>query len=177
MKHLNFYQRWKLPIEELEQYYIKVREERFNNDTFFRGLKFRKVLHPVLLCGLYVMHILNKQKITIVGDKRIKTKKPIIYAATHIGWDDIEMILTAVKDQAYLFWGDPRESYRELEGFLLDLNGYSGYDNDIKRISEMLTKTNVHTLCYVDNEQSFSCNEITIYWNSPLIYLMTGLLY
>ncbi len=29
-------------------------------------------------------------------------------------------------------------------------------------------------LCYVDNEQSFSCNEITIYWNSPLIYLMTG---
>jgi len=32
-------------------------------------------------------------------------------------------------------------------------------------------------LCYVDNEQSFSCNEITIYWNSPLLYLMTGLLY
>lgn len=30
-------------------------------------------------------------------------------------------------------------------------------------------------LCYVDNSQSFSCNEITIYWNSPLIYLMTGL--
>lgn len=27
--------------------------------------------------------------------------------------------------------------------------------------------------CYVDNEQSFSCNEITIYWNSPLIYLMS----
>ena len=29
--------------------------------------------------------------------------------------------------------------------------------------------------CYVDNDQSFSCNEITIYWNSPLIYLMTGM--
>ncbi len=29
--------------------------------------------------------------------------------------------------------------------------------------------------CYVDNEQSYSCNEITIYWNSPLIYLMTGI--
>lgn len=26
--------------------------------------------------------------------------------------------------------------------------------------------------CYADNAQSFSCNEITIYWNSPLIYLM-----
>ena len=28
--------------------------------------------------------------------------------------------------------------------------------------------------CYVDNEQSFSCNEVTVYWNSPLIYLMAG---
>lgn len=30
-------------------------------------------------------------------------------------------------------------------------------------------------LCYVDNSQSYSCNEVTIYWNSPLIYLLTGL--
>ena len=29
--------------------------------------------------------------------------------------------------------------------------------------------------CYVDNEQSYSCNEITIYWNSPLVYLLTGI--
>ncbi len=29
--------------------------------------------------------------------------------------------------------------------------------------------------CYVDSVQSYSCNEITIYWNSPLIYLMTAL--
>lgn len=26
--------------------------------------------------------------------------------------------------------------------------------------------------CYVDNEQSYSCNEICVYWNSPLIVLM-----
>ena len=30
--------------------------------------------------------------------------------------------------------------------------------------------------CYVDYSQSYSCNEITIYWNSPLIYLMAGLM-
>ena len=29
--------------------------------------------------------------------------------------------------------------------------------------------------CYVDNMQSYSCNEITVYWNSPLIYLLAGL--
>ncbi|MGN0345949.1 MAG: glycoside hydrolase family 9 protein [Lachnospiraceae bacterium] len=29
-------------------------------------------------------------------------------------------------------------------------------------------------LCYVDNEQSYSCNEITIYWNSPLVFLFAA---
>jgi endoglucanase len=28
--------------------------------------------------------------------------------------------------------------------------------------------------CYVDNVQSYSCNEVTVYWNSPLIYLMSA---
>lgn len=29
--------------------------------------------------------------------------------------------------------------------------------------------------CYADNSQSYSCNEVTIYWNSPLIYLLAKL--
>ncbi len=29
-------------------------------------------------------------------------------------------------------------------------------------------------MCYVDNDQSYSCNEIAIYWNSPLIYLLAS---
>lgn len=33
---------------------------------------------------------------------------------------------------------------------------------------------NPSAACYVDNVQSYSCNEITIYWNSPLVYLLAG---
>ena len=29
-------------------------------------------------------------------------------------------------------------------------------------------------MCYVDNVQSYSCNEIAIYWNSPLIYMLAA---
>ena len=29
-------------------------------------------------------------------------------------------------------------------------------------------------MCYVDNAQSYSTNEVAIYWNSPLIYLLAG---
>jgi endoglucanase len=28
--------------------------------------------------------------------------------------------------------------------------------------------------CYVDSSQSYSCNEVTIYWNSPLVYLLSS---
>ncbi len=28
--------------------------------------------------------------------------------------------------------------------------------------------------CYADNSQSYSTNEVTIYWNSPIIYLLAG---
>ena len=29
-------------------------------------------------------------------------------------------------------------------------------------------------LCYADNAQTFSTNEVTIYWNSPLVYLLAA---
>jgi endoglucanase len=32
-------------------------------------------------------------------------------------------------------------------------------------------------LCYIDNYQSFSTNEVTIYWNSPLVYCLAKLYY
>lgn len=28
--------------------------------------------------------------------------------------------------------------------------------------------------CYADNSQSYSCNEVTVYWNSPLVYLLAN---
>lgn len=30
--------------------------------------------------------------------------------------------------------------------------------------------------CYIDNEQSYSTNEVTIYWNSPFVYLLSSLM-
>ena len=33
-------------------------------------------------------------------------------------------------------------------------------------------KTSPAAKCYIDNSESYSTNEITIYWNSPLVYLL-----
>ena len=132
MKQKSFFQRLSMPLPELEQYYRNQRQMRFENNEPFRGIKLRKMLHPILVCGLKLMHLISGQKITIVGDKRVPTDRPVIFAATHIGWDDIEMIFTAIGDHAYLFWGDPRESYKTMDGMLLDLNGVIICDTDHK---------------------------------------------
>ena len=112
-----------MPLPELEAYYQEQRKERFEKEAPFGGVKLRRVLHPILVWSMKVNHILGKQKITILGDRRIQTDRPIVYAATHIGWDDIEMILSSIGAHAYLFWGDPHENYRDINGFLLDING------------------------------------------------------
>ena len=42
--------------------------------------------------------------------------------------------------------------------------------------AEQLLKDAPPAKCYIDNEQSYSTNEITIYWNSPLIYLLANMI-
>lgn len=92
MQRKNIIQRLTMPLPELERYYRERRKERFENNEPFGGVKLRKALHPVLVCGLKIIHLFSGQKITVIGDKRVPADRPIIFAATHIGWDDIEMI-------------------------------------------------------------------------------------
>ena len=118
MKRKNLIKRMAMPLPELEAYYREQRKERFEKEAPFGGVKLRRVLHPILVWSMKVKHILGKQKITILGDRRIQTDRPIVYAATHIGWYDIEMILSSIGAHAYLFWGDPHENHQHRPEYL-----------------------------------------------------------
>lgn len=39
--------------------------------------------------------------------------------------------------------------------------------------AKILLKDMPNAKCYIDNAQSFSCNEVTIYWNSPLVFALS----
>lgn len=119
----NLIRRLTMPLPELKLYYRERRKERFEKNEPFGGVRLRRMLHPVLVSAMKIKHVLDKQVVTVLGDQRVPTDRPIVYAATHIGWDDIEMILSSLGDHAYLFWGDPNESYQTIDGFLLDVNG------------------------------------------------------
>ena len=130
----NYFQRMKMPLSELEEYYRTRREKIYEDNIPIKGIKWKRLIHPVLLFGLKINRIVTKEKLHIIKDTHVDKGKPLIYACTHIGWNDIIMTFAAIKSHAYLFWGDPRELYRRVEGFLLDINGCiccdTAYKND-----------------------------------------------
>lgn len=158
----------------LEAYYRQKRKENFERNRLFRGIHFRRILHPFMIAGLQAKHFLCGQKITITGDRRVPTNRPVIYAATHIGWDDIEMVFTAIKTHAYLLLGDPRNLYRTIEGFLLNLNGVICLDTDDRTDRHIAKETCVQWLGGWGNLLVFPEGAWNITENLPVMKLFDG---
>lgn len=134
MDKKNYFQRMKMPLPELEEYYRTRRERHYVDNTPIKGIKCKKIIHPILIFGLRISRMISGEKLHILRDVHTDKGKPLIYACTHIGWNDIEMAFAAIKSHAYLFLGNPGELYRRAEGLLLDLNGCiccdTAYKND-----------------------------------------------
>lgn len=133
-KKKSLIKRIKMPLPELEAYHRAQREDQYERNTTMAGIKWRKLIHPILLFGLALSRAISKDQLHIVQNRHTQSKKPVIFACTHIGWKDIEMNFAAVKTHAYLFLGDPRDLYRRADGVLLRLNGVICIDSDQKRI-------------------------------------------
>jgi len=65
----------------------------------------------------------SRVKVKVIGDARVQTDHPLIFACTHIGRYDVESNFFALKDHFYIFYGDPGLIYRSFDGFLLYVNG------------------------------------------------------
>lgn len=118
-----------LSQNDLENYCRDKRYERYDKKgAHVSSLGFHNKIHSVLVFILRIQRWLKKQKIVILEDKHIQGKRPIIYAGTHIGGDDIETAFEAIKTPCWLLLGDPKEIYRNAAGLMLDLNGVICFD-------------------------------------------------
>ena len=108
---------------------------------FFSRLTFRQksLLHPILFAVFKINAVLNGFRFRILKDQRRPTDRPIIFAVTHTGKFDIEILSAAVKDHMYLLTGD----YERIQGTfyspLLALNGVF-YVNKADRNDGVLVK-------------------------------------
>lgn len=119
----NIIQRLAMPQNELEAYYRVQRVERYKNNEPIRGVKWRKRTHGLVLALLRLGQIFSGQKLTIIGDRRGQTDRPVIYACTHVGRYDIEMAFQSIWAPFWLFMGDPGMVYKSFDGLILWFNG------------------------------------------------------
>lgn len=122
-KKKNLLELRRMQLQELEQYYKVLRKYEYDNNVPLKGIKFRQSIHQPLLDIIKVDRMISGEELYVIGDKREKTNRPVIYACTHIGGNDIQRTFEAIGNHAYLFLGDPKETYIDATGILLELNG------------------------------------------------------
>ena len=105
----------------LNEYYRMKRARAFQKGKPLRLIGLRRFLHPVLLLGLKAGRIASGQKLAVIHDGHQRGKRPVVYVCNHIGWDDIAMTFEAIRDHAWLFWGNPE--YRTPHYYALMGNG------------------------------------------------------
>lgn len=115
----------------LERYYkLRNREER----RFYShlSLKQRICIHPLLLGVYKIKNRLGGFSHEIIADKREKLEQPVIFATTHVGKFDIEVISEAIKDHYFLLSGDYEHIQGNVDAPFLGLNGVLYFNEKVK---------------------------------------------
>lgn len=129
----------RMSIEQVSEYYKELRKYEFDNNIPLKHIELRNNIHKLLVQIIKIDRLLAKEKIHVINDDRIDSNRPIIYACTHIGGNDIQRVFEAMKSPAYLFLGDPKGVYKDTSGLLLFLNGViclETYDKEDRKIAK-----------------------------------------
>lgn len=136
-----------LDNKQLPDYYNAKRKYLHDKGESIKGIEWRRNLHGILLKLMELdREYINRQSLKILNDKRKKTDKPVIYAITHIGKFDYQIVSEAIKDHQIPFSGDPESMYRTFDGMLLGLNGIIYCDTENKTDRKVAFDTSIELL-------------------------------
>lgn len=113
--------------EQRREAFLKLYYElrRKNECSLFGRLSLndRRKLHAFVLAVYKIKNRLGGFRYALIADKRESTARPIIFAITHVGKFDIEVISEAVRDHYYLLSGDYEHIQGGVDEPFLNLNG------------------------------------------------------
>ncbi len=164
-----------LSQDELDQYYIEQRRRYYDkHGAVPKHIKLHNFFHWLLLPCIILLRKINGIKLTVICDERVKTKEPVVYACTHIGGVDIETAFEVIKDPCWLFLGDPREVYKNIDGFMLGLNGVICLDSKDKDDRRIAKETAIGLLQNGGSLMIFPEGAWNISVNQPVMGLFSG---
>lgn len=143
---ISFFRQINMSMEEYVIYKRDMRAYNYVNNISLKGIKFRKLIFPIVSFIVKLFRISNKHTLEIINDKRIKTNKPCIFTITHTGLLDIERILESCKTYCWVFNGDPETVYRNFDGFLMNIVGEVLIDTNSKSDRKIALETAIKLL-------------------------------
>lgn len=142
-----------------------------------QNIPLKKSIRPVLSVGLKLNRIINGYSINIDGKQNIPidNKRPIIFAPSHIGKFDVEIIGEAINKHFYLLSGDFMNLHPDIGGKLLEKNGIVYFDmydkkdrSNVKKVILQVLNKGCNFIWFPEGTWNFSENEIV----QPCYYYM-----
>ena len=133
----------------------------------------RKSIHWLILQVYKIKNYFGGFSYKIISDKRKKTNRPIIFAITHVGKFDIEVVSEAIKEHYYLLSGDFEHIQGIIDAPFLGLNGVFYFNekdkNDRKAVSQKMIehlKNNGNLMYFIEGTWNLSPNlpVLPCYW-------------
>lgn len=161
---------------EFLKLYYQLRER--NAHSLLGRLSFadRKRLHRLVLALYRLKNRLSGYRCEVLSDLRDKTDRPVIFALTHVGKFDIEVVSEAVKEHYYLLSGDYEHIQGTLGEFILLLNGAFYFNETIKADRRNIVSKMVSHLRHGGNLMYFPEGTWNITPNLPVLPCYWGII-
>ncbi len=115
------------------QKYKQNKKAAVDLDKRIKGVAVRRWIHPLMIKILHIKSILSGLTYEIISeDTGWKKDEPVIFACTHIGKLDYEMLVEACDIFAYPFAGDWELMYGTVDDYFLRANGVIYVDTNDK---------------------------------------------
>lgn len=129
-------------IEKSFDEYKARKKNVVDNNLPIKKKEIRKIIRPIMRLALLGQRKLKQQKVKVIGNKDYKLPKnrPTIFAVSHIGKYDFEIVNEKIKEQFYTLASDFRNMYGNFNGFMMDCFGVIFVDENSKEDKNYTSK-------------------------------------
>lgn len=158
-----------------EELYFRLREKEEKSFLGSMSLRSRQRLHSLVLLIYTIKNHLNGFHFEVIGDKRKShVSRPVIFAVTHIGKFDIELVSEAIKEHYYLLSGDYEHLQGTVDSKFLNINGVIYFNETVKYDRASVVKKMINHLNDGGNLMYFPEGTWNLTPNLPVIPLYWG---
>lgn len=135
--------------------YIQNKAIMVQSGKKIKHIPLKKHLRPLLRTVLFIQRKLKRQTVEFISRELPEVSSPIVFAVTHIGKYDFEIVNEVIKNHFHIIASDFMHMYGNINGFFMEANGVIFMDIDSKEDRENSRKMMLKVLEQGDNMMIF----------------------